>query len=114
MQTIPEEIIGRYAYKNGLTFAESEDLFSDLERFLSKAALMDCSPTKHVDLVWHEFILHTKDYNKYCVSKFGKLIHHIPTSTYKNSSNEVFAFEVNNDCQSAPECSADTGCTSTH
>lgn len=35
-------------------------------------------PSKVVDDLWHEFILHTRDYQKFCQQAFGGFFHHIP------------------------------------
>jgi hypothetical protein len=36
-------------------------------------------PSKAVDIVWHEFLMFTKDYSQSCGRLFGKFIHHEPT-----------------------------------
>lgn len=33
-----------------------------------------------IDEVWHTFILYTKDYAHFCLTHFGKYMHHAPTS----------------------------------
>ena len=33
-----------------------------------------------IDEMWHNFILFTKDYEEYCIDKFGFYLHHKPTS----------------------------------
>lgn len=35
-------------------------------------------PSKVVDAAWHEFILHTRGYEKWCHAAFGRLLHHSP------------------------------------
>jgi hypothetical protein len=35
-------------------------------------------PSKVVDDLWHEFILHTQDYQQFCRGAFGGLFHHVP------------------------------------
>lgn len=35
-------------------------------------------PSKVVDALWHEFILHTRGYERYCRRAFGRLLHHTP------------------------------------
>ena len=30
-------------------------------------------------MAWHAFILHSRDYERYCMERFGKVIHHQPT-----------------------------------
>ena len=35
-------------------------------------------PSRVVDEAWHEFILHTRGYESWCSTAFGKLLHHMP------------------------------------
>jgi hypothetical protein len=49
------------------------DLVADSRDFLS--------PPEPVDVAWHAFILHTRDYEAYCNERFGRVIHHEPTGT---------------------------------
>ena len=35
-------------------------------------------PSRVVDDAWHEFILHTRGYENWCHTAFGKLLHHTP------------------------------------
>jgi hypothetical protein len=35
-------------------------------------------PSKVVDALWHEFILHTRGYEVFCRRAFGRLLHHTP------------------------------------
>ena len=35
-------------------------------------------PSKVVDTLWHEFILHTRGYEAFCRRAFGRLLHHTP------------------------------------
>ena len=35
-------------------------------------------PSRLVDAAWHTFILHTRAYDQWCSSAFGKLMHHTP------------------------------------
>lgn len=38
-------------------------------------------PSKVVDDLWHEFILDTRAYAKFCNHAFGKFFHHVPASS---------------------------------
>jgi hypothetical protein len=38
------------------------------------------APPAPVDVAWHVFILHTRDYEAYCRERFGRVIHHEPTA----------------------------------
>ena len=35
-------------------------------------------PSQVADFAWHEFILHTRAYERWCDTAFGKLLHHTP------------------------------------
>ncbi len=35
-------------------------------------------PSKSVDVAWHEFILHTRDYTDFCRRAYGTYLHHTP------------------------------------
>jgi hypothetical protein len=37
------------------------------------------SPPARLDVAWHAFILHTRDYEAYCRERYGRVIHHEPT-----------------------------------
>ena len=46
------------------------------------------SPSNTVDLVWHELILFTRFYEKFCKNNFGRYIHHTPDDNKSaNQSN---------------------------
>ncbi|MFI5800133.1 hypothetical protein [Streptomyces sp. NPDC051677] len=42
------------------------------------------SPAKNVDPGWHTFMLHTEEYEKWCVERYGRFIHHAPKSRYRD------------------------------
>jgi hypothetical protein len=56
-------------------------LFSEMLLFLDLVAASDhfISPPEAVDVAWHAFILHTRDYEAYCRERYGRIIHHQPT-----------------------------------
>lgn len=45
------------------------------------------TPSLLVDYAWHEFILCTRFYEKFCIEKFGKFIHHHPGGRTKETKN---------------------------
>ncbi|MFY0685923.1 MAG: hypothetical protein JXQ90_02095 [Cyclobacteriaceae bacterium] len=47
------------------------------------------TPSLPVDLAWHEFILCTRLYTKFCNEHFGRYIHHSPGGT-QSDNNEQF------------------------
>lgn len=49
------------------------------------------SPTKLADLVWHEHIIHTRQYMADCETLFGSYLHHTPTVHSAQYVEEVSA-----------------------
>lgn len=47
-------------------------------------------PSQVADDLWHEFILHTRHYEKFCQAAFGKFLHHTPAAVIgaEKKSNE--------------------------
>jgi hypothetical protein len=37
------------------------------------------APSELVDVGWHTFILHTREYAEFCVRVAGRFLHHVPT-----------------------------------
>ncbi len=55
-------------------------LFREVIKFLYlvKTYEMTLTPSLLVDLGWHEFILFTKSYERFCLTELGRFIHHEP------------------------------------
>lgn len=77
-----DALVHRFVTKLHLSQGDAEELFEDTKRFLFL-----CGGTKHegplappemVDEGWHNFILFTEDYAKFCHTHFGNFIHHRP------------------------------------
>ncbi len=47
------------------------------------------SPSQVVDPGWHTFMLHTEDYEKWCMKRYGRFIHHAPKSRYRDRATMV-------------------------
>jgi hypothetical protein len=75
---IPAEVIHTFAAKRYLSLHDAESLFDLLERFLDETAQRPLRPSTMIAVAWHEFILHTKVYEAYCLSRYGHFIHHTP------------------------------------
>jgi hypothetical protein len=43
-------------------------------------------PSRIVDALWHEFILHTRSYDAFCRRAFGRMLHHTPAQALGPSS----------------------------
>lgn len=46
-------------------------------------------PGKIVDKVWHDHILHTRDYIKFCDHEFGGYLHHDPKDRSSSEINDL-------------------------
>ncbi|MBF0278271.1 MAG: hypothetical protein HQM13_10785 [SAR324 cluster bacterium] len=47
------------------------------------------TPSKIIDLVWHEFILCTQTYDQFCISNFDRFIHHDPGESSSGSDRRI-------------------------
>jgi hypothetical protein len=79
-----EGFMKRYAVSK----TEAEAIFAETKKWLWLAAKASTEesmqlamekPLLVIDEMWHNFILHTKQYHQYCMDKFKKFIHHSPT-----------------------------------
>lgn len=83
-QLIIEAFMSRYK----VDYCEAEDIFNETKKWLwlaaksSEQSEFNLFIDKHlmiIDEMWHNFILHTKQYYKYCFGNFNRIIHHVPT-----------------------------------
>lgn len=81
-------VIEGFMERYNVTKEEAQDIFTETKKWLWLAAkTMDSDkpnlfidkPLVIIDEMWHNFILHTKYYYDYCMTKFNRLIHHFPT-----------------------------------
>lgn len=78
----------KYAH---LTDEEIADVLVALKQYFlisrERGNDMVSMPSKVVDVAWHEFILFTRDYEKFCRQAFGQFLHHTPAEAME--SNKV-------------------------
>lgn len=77
---IPDEVVRRFAFKRQIPYELSLENFDALVNFLDVAAFGKENPSAYVDEAWHEFILHTQLYGDFCRERYGRFVHHTPTS----------------------------------
>lgn len=80
----------KYAKENSVSLEYAELLLEETKKFLyccsiSKNAL---SPALEIDLMWHQFILFTKDYRNFCYNILGKFIDHHPDVEISNLTRQ--------------------------
>jgi len=81
-------VIEGFMTRYNVSQEEAERIFNETKKWLwlaakasdeEKFSLSIDKPLEIIDEMWHNFILHTKQYHKYCLEKFRKFIHHEPT-----------------------------------
>jgi uncharacterized membrane protein YgcG len=75
-----ESVLARIQAEAGVDRDTARAWFNEMLVFLDLAAGSKklISPPEPVDVAWHAFILHTRDYEAYCRERFGRVIHHEP------------------------------------
>jgi hypothetical protein len=74
-------IAARLVTKGAVPPDRIDEVLTELQRFLQLAAVHGSDVNVHsplVDAAWHELILFTADYARYCETTFGRYIHHRP------------------------------------
>jgi hypothetical protein len=89
--TIPEsiiptlsEVVSRVARRQAFSAEEAQCAGGELVKFLRLCAdsTVSLAPSEVVDDLWHEFILHTRDYAHFCANVLGTFVHHVPSATH--------------------------------
>ncbi len=86
-----QRVIDKFLEQYRLERREAEQLFEDMLLFLWLASrsltgprgtplLGVLEPHALMDEMWHTFILHTREYERFCRRFFGRTIHHDPTA----------------------------------
>ena len=124
----PDLLIRRFCQKYQVSETESRERFEEVKKFLFLCACnkeISYSPSKEVDEMWHQFILHSRIYFNFC-DKIGFYLHHEPsekpeTEAYKRTLKDmrVFYGKLNpiywaNDKASAGHCGHCSSCGSSN
>ncbi|QSE96102.1 glycine-rich domain-containing protein [Fulvivirga lutea] len=83
-----EVVIQGFMDRYDVDYEEAKEIFEETKKFLELASDMSQEgqslfvdkPLLIIDEMWHTFILHTKQYMQFCLGKFNRFIHHVPTS----------------------------------
>lgn len=51
-------------------------------------AAQPLAPSRDVDLGWHAFLVHTRDYAEFCETVAGRFIHHVPHDNDREGGDE--------------------------
>lgn len=78
-----EDVISRFTDMFDIADEEAESIFAETIKFLYLAQLPGIFIPDElliIDEMWHNFILFTKEYQKFCNTHFKKYFHHLPSS----------------------------------
>ena len=76
-----DRVVQRVAERREFSPEEMDCAGSELVKFLSLCAESELplAPSGVIDDLWHEFILHTRDYAEFCATTLGSFVHHVPS-----------------------------------
>lgn len=79
------ELVARLRKKLKLDTAQATVLFTDVKMYLYLCATTRkaLAPTPSIDAGWHEFLMYTRDYARFCADTLGAFVHHTPTPTFR-------------------------------
>jgi hypothetical protein len=77
------QLVRRISADDGLDDNLAERVVDQAIAFLAACAhntLVPLSPSALVDIGWHAFLLHTREYATFCHEVAGRFLHHVPTT----------------------------------
>lgn len=82
-------VVARYMRDYSASEGDAQRCFNTLKQFLATSVAVDGDrvASKPVDNMWHTFILHTKDYEKFCEEYLGRFVHHVPNEHSSGSAS---------------------------
>ena len=84
---LPDKIVRTYPHLSQKDVQLVLKALKEYFKICSTAKMkMVSMPSKVVDLAWHEFILFTREYEKFCRQGFGKFLHHTPAKAMPPNS----------------------------
>jgi len=98
MTTIPDKVVKYFALRTATPLSEATSIFSKLDAFLTNASEAKQVPSMEIDEAWHTFILHTREYAEYCISRFGRFIHHVPNDPALLPNNSQSCTSCSSSC----------------
>jgi hypothetical protein len=83
-----DRVVHRVACRRSFSSLERDRAGLELVKFLYLCAESDLplAPSEIIDDLWHEFILHTRDYANFCHTTLGTFVHHVPSTAPDPSS----------------------------
>jgi hypothetical protein len=95
----PPELRNRLQANTGLTLEQSGKVLEGLRQYFLACLAAQRKPiakevgmpSKAVDAAWHEFIVLTKEYAKFCEQAFGRYLHHTPKAMMDTPASAAVA-----------------------
>lgn len=80
---LPPLALRRFERNRGFPRSTTAAAANDLVRFLvlSRVTGRSLAPSAVIDDLWHEFVLHTREYEAFCRTHLGARIDHVPSET---------------------------------
>lgn len=83
-RTIQQKLQEKYPHLNDRQAADVIEGLRDYLHICNAAGKkMVSMPSQAVDVVWHEFILFTMQYQHFCKKALGRFLHHVPAEAMK-------------------------------
>lgn len=87
-----DDVISRFTDQFDVPAEEAEDIFTETRKFLYLCQLPGIFIPDEliiVDEMWHNFILFTKEYQRFCDIHFGRYFHHLPASKAEKEKHKI-------------------------
>jgi len=84
-------LVKKISEANEVADARVAIVLTEVIRFLNLIAFSEqvLSPSPFVDRAWHEFILCTRSYWRFCQETFGRMIHHSPGGSADTNDRQL-------------------------
>ncbi len=89
-----DKLASRIAVEEGFDRPFAERIMEQTLAFLKACADnpgLGLSPSRWVDIGWHAFVLHTRDYADFCAQVAGRFVHHEPTDDEDGDPGDALA-----------------------
>lgn len=122
-----KHVVDRTQKRMGWSDDQTAQIFAEYLRYLNIAQAnpkVMVVPSVLIDEIWHDHILHTKQYFSDCIAMFGNYMHHLPEkdplaggvkpdiqetlALYTKMFNETPPIQVWGCCAGSKECSGST------
>ena len=91
-----DRLAARIAFEGGVDRLMAARIADQALAFLGACAVHPAplAPSKTVDIGWHTFVLHTREYAEFCDRIAGRFIHHVPADDEPDDAESRTAWET--------------------